>query len=643
MRASTWRGAAERMRTRWGLSHDRLGAYYSVLHDLDDDAVSRAVGLAIRTLVQPPTPDALRRMAVSIASTPPREPTAPARGGEDRAQPPPADVLADGGQRPGGRRWALMAAGAAVLIGAGVGIGFLAGGGGGTIRPVPSQAASAPARATPEAQSPPAGPELGPLRTLALLPSFLDADPSDPLDACFGPGLRGGNPASLTYRGVRYEQDGVQCGIEATGPRGASGTMRFYPDLAPGSVVRRVRGVFVVDESSDGQEGARVRWVVRQGQRVICAAHAREHHPGSCRMRRPRFVLGTGPIVIEQHVAAAGDRPLWAGIHHPGLTVRPAASGRTIADAGRPDDAERAEWERAQAQLPGLVVLRPDATLGLRLTAIRTERPDDCGAVTDELVATYRGPRGTMTIFEGEPYFCGNLGELGGTEARRSIRGGLGYVFNGEAIRAVTWKDPTGGGIQVVSGGGGTEGGLEFSTDELLRVAYSMAEVSPAADTAPLPEPTDTEPQPAPETTPAPAEPPAADADLPPMDETLGRVGYGDERILITVRAHVRVARHGLRILQAALGMADPTDQLEAKQAAGGLFLGMMAVAAKLEGQAETQCAENIRLEDAALQTLLVQSDSLVTPFVQEQALDYLRAATGQLTRLEDLLAAGCP
>lgn len=325
-------------------------------------------------------------------------------------------------------------------------------------------------------------------RWVPLTPSFADADPSDPLDACFGAGRRSGSTASLTIRGRTYRDGFVQCGIEDAGYASASGSLRFFPPIRAGSVVTGVRGRFAVDEGSYRADSARVSWTLRQGGKTICRARVTGTRPAQCSPSAPGVELTDEPIVLEQRVAA-GSQSVWAGVQGLALKATP-GDGRLISTAPRPGTSDLAAWSQAQAELASATVLRPKATLGLRLEGIKTEVVPCGDQSASQLVATYAGTGGRkLTIYEGTPYFCGDMGDGGETESRAMIRGVNGYVYDGGAGGRlwVSWKDAEGPTIQVVAGDSG-QGSSGVSRSDLMRVAYSMTTVPPARGIAPLDE-----------------------------------------------------------------------------------------------------------------------------------------------------------
>jgi hypothetical protein len=254
----------------------------------------------------------------------------------------PAD---DGSRRarlPAG--WVAVVVGATVLIGGGVLAGVLLRGGQDPAPPAAAVAVSdtpdfessgdatpsPDAPGIPEAADPAPAP---PLRErIDLVPAFIDPDPGDPADVCFGPGDRPAGVAWLEVAGVRYYEDVVQCGSRSRAAD-ADGVLRFDGaalGLRTGDRIISVGGEFVFDESAVSQRGSRIQWTAVYDGQGICRAIASWGERGRCDSGAyPGEVTAPdAELQIRQRVlrTAAADRGMWAGVHHPSIVVERAAS-----------------------------------------------------------------------------------------------------------------------------------------------------------------------------------------------------------------------------------------------------------------------------------------------------------------------------
>jgi hypothetical protein len=130
--------------------------------------------------------------------------------------------------------------------------------------------------------------------------------------------------SSLTFAGVKYRANIIQCG-DSSGARRASGGFAInLAGVTSGKAARitSFSGVAGVDEASDA--GADVaEWQVRYGSRIICTAQASKGSPTTCEASELSIPVTAGePLVITQSVRTSDPRrSLWAGMHAPTVTL----------------------------------------------------------------------------------------------------------------------------------------------------------------------------------------------------------------------------------------------------------------------------------------------------------------------------------
>lgn len=148
-----------------------------------------------------------------------------------------------------------------------------------------------------------------------------------------------------------------------------------------------------------------------------------------------------------------------------------AASAGAATAAAAPDE----RWLRAAEEL-AMPVLAPTETFGMTLRRVRPQHVE-CGEITEQLDARYgAGERQKLTILEGRPFYCGDLGDAPflGSYRVHGKKASLYRYCQGAGCRraahafALLWRER---GIQVVLLSRGTPRG------QLLRLARSMTPV----------------------------------------------------------------------------------------------------------------------------------------------------------------------
>ena len=134
-------------------------------------------------------------------------------------------------------------------------------------------------------------------------------------------------------------------------------------------------------------------------------------------------------------------------------------------------------WTNAARELD-MPVLAPTKTFGMTLKRVRPQHIN-CGEATEQLDASYgAGEARKLTIYEGKPFYCGDLGDAP-VIARLRIHGKKATLYEycqGTGCRRATfkyalyWREQ---GIQVGLISRGT------SRSRLVQLAQSMALVNP--------------------------------------------------------------------------------------------------------------------------------------------------------------------
>lgn len=121
-------------------------------------------------------------------------------------------------------------------------------------------------------------------------------------------------------------------------------------------------------------------------------------------------------------------------------------------------------------------VFAPDQTFGMTLKRVHPQHIE-CGDITEQLDAYYgAGEQQKLTILEGKPYYCGDLGDapLLGTFRVHGKKASLYSYCQGAGCKEAThryalyWRER---GIQIALLSRGTP------RDQLLAIARSMAPV----------------------------------------------------------------------------------------------------------------------------------------------------------------------